>query len=136
MPSFGSASQAQLATLDPRLQQVLNEAIKHIDFSVVEGHRGQEAQDKAFNTGRSKLPWPQGNHNKDPSTAADCAPWPIDWSDKPDSIRRFCYLAGFIMMTGRQMGIPLRWGADWNKNDDLRDEGSFRDWPHFELVEK
>ena len=135
MASFGEGSLKELSTLHPKLQQVLSDAIKYFDFQIVEGHRGEEAQNKAYATGRSKLPWPKGNHNKKPSTAADCAPYPIDWSDKPDSIRRFCYMAGFIQSSARRLGIKIRWGADWNNNDDLRDEGSFRDWPHFELVE-
>lgn len=135
MPTFSEKSKKELDTLDPRLKTVLEDAIQYIDFVIVEGHREQEAQDKAFATGRSKLPWPKGNHNKKPSTAVDVAPYPIDWSDKTDSIRRFCYLAGFIVSSGRRLGIKLRWGADWNKNDDLRDEGNFRDWPHFEIVE-
>ena len=135
MPEFGAESLKQLATLHPKLQDVLKDAVKHFDFAIVEGYRGQEAQDKAFATGRSKLPWPKGNHNKSPSTAADCAPYPIDWSDRADSIRRFCYMAGFIMCSARALNIPIRWGGDWNHNDDLRDEGTFRDWPHFELLE-
>ena len=135
MPNFGSASAAQLTTLHPDLQRVLVDAIQYVDFVIVEGHRGEEAQNKAYVTGKSKLPWPKGNHNKLPSTAADCAPYPIDWSDRADSIRRFCYMAGFIQASARRLGIKIRWGGDWNQNDDLRDEGSFRDWPHFELSE-
>jgi len=135
MPSFGPASQVQLATLHHRLQEVLVDAVKYYDFSIVEGYRGEVAQNAAFAKGLSKLPWPKGNHNNNPSTAADCAPFPIDWSDRPDSIRRFCYMAGFILASARRLGIKVRWGGDWNQNDDLRDEGSFRDWPHFELVE-
>ncbi|HXG72575.1 MAG TPA: hypothetical protein VNJ04_18380, partial [Gemmatimonadaceae bacterium] len=60
---------------------MLREAIRYFDFVVVEGHRGKEAQNKAFAKGLSKLPWPKGNHNTNPSTAADCAPFPIDWSE-------------------------------------------------------
>lgn len=134
MKEFGAASKIQFDTLHPKLQAVLLDALQYYDFSIIEGHRGEEAQNKAYQTGRSKLPWPKGNHNKKPSTAADCAPYPIDWSDKPDSIRRFCYMAGFIMSSARRLGIPLRWGGDWDHDDDLRDEGSFRDWPHFELL--
>jgi hypothetical protein len=38
MPTFGRASKAALATIDKELQDVLKEAIKHIDFSIVWGH--------------------------------------------------------------------------------------------------
>ncbi len=33
-----------------------------------------------------------------------------------------------------KLGVKVRWGADWNRNGDWRDE-KFRDWPHFELDE-
>ena len=39
MPSFGARSQTNLDTCDPELIRLLNEAIKHVDFSVIEGHR-------------------------------------------------------------------------------------------------
>lgn len=134
MPSFSAASRKQLATLHPDLQKVLNEAIRYIDFSVVEGHRGKAAQDAAYAKGLSKLPWPRGQHNANPSRAVDLAPYPIDWSDQPKAVERFVYLAGFVMCTARRLGIPLRWGGDWTRNDDMRDEGAFRDRPHFELA--
>lgn len=134
MPTFGEASKEQLLTLDPRLQAVLEDAIQYFDFTIVEGHRGEAAQTKAYITGKSKKPWPLGNHNTKPSTAADCAPYPIDWGDRPDAIRRFCYMAGFIMSSARRLNIPLRWGADWDHDDDLRDEQGLRDFPHFELL--
>ena len=133
MPKFGSASEAQLATCDPRLVKVLREAIKYYDFSVVEGFRGKIAQNAAYAKGLSKLPWPLGNHNKSPSTAADCAPFPIDWSDREANLERFCILAGVILVVSTQLGIPIRWGGDWNQNRDTRDE-NFRDRPHFELA--
>lgn len=135
MASFGKASQAQLDTLHPDLQMVLVDAVQYYDFAIIEGHRGEVAQNAAFAKGLSKLQWPHGNHNKNPSTAADCAPSPIDWSNREDAIRRFVYMAGFIMSSARRLGIKLRWGGDWNQNDDLRDEGKFRDFPHFELVD-
>lgn len=137
MPTFSAASQKQRATLHPKLQEIVDEAIKYFDFAIIEGHRGEEAQTKAYLTHKSKVPWPKGKHNQSPSKAMDCAPYPIDWSDEDDAIRRFCYMAGFFMCIARQKGIKLRWGADWDKDDDLRDEkGKLRDFPHLELVEE
>lgn len=135
MPHFGKGSLAELATLDPRLQRVLVEAIKHVDFTIVEGHRGKEAQEAAFAKGLTKLHYPNGKHNKIPSEAADIMPYPIDWSDAAKNIERLAYVMGIIMGVARMLGIPLRWGGDWNENDDTRDEGSFRDRDHLELVD-
>lgn len=135
MPRFGSASLAQLATCDPRLQHILNEAIKHFDFSVLEGHRGQIAQDAAYAKGFSTVRWPHSKHNVAPSRAVDIAPYPIDWSEKATAQQRFILLAGFILCISAQQGIAVRWGGDWNRNLDTRDEGAFRDLPHFELAD-
>lgn len=130
MPAFGKASQEKLATCDPRLQKVFNEVIKHFDCTVIEGHRGEEAQNKAFAEGKSKLKYPQGKHNKIPSLAADVLPYPIDWNDT----NRMRYFAGFVVGIAATMGIKLRWGGDWNQNTELKDN-SFNDLPHFELVD-
>lgn len=134
MPTFGTASKAQLASCHPRLQLVLNEAIKDFDFVVVEGHRGQVAQNAAFAKGLSKLKWPFGNHNKKPSKAADCAPYPVDWSNRTVAIARFGVMAGVILAHAKRLGVKLRFGWDWNRNLDPRDE-TFMDWPHVELDE-
>ena len=130
MPSFGKSSQDKLATCDPRLQKVFNEVIKHFDCTVIEGHRGEAAQNKAFAEGKSKLKYPQGKHNKTPSLAADVLPYPIDWNDT----NRMRYFAGFVVGIAATMGIKLRWGGDWNQNTELKDN-SFNDLPHFELVD-
>lgn len=130
MPSFGKASQEKLATCDPRLQKVFNEVIRHFDCTVIEGHRGEAAQNKAFAEGKSKLKYPQSKHNKTPSLAADVLPYPIDWNDT----NRMRYFAGFVVGIAATMGIKIRWGGDWNQNTELKDN-SFNDLPHFELVD-
>lgn len=133
MPAFGDRSRAQLLTLDPTLRAILEEAIKHYDFIVLEGHRGEEAQNRAFREGRSKLPWPKGNHNKSPSTAADIAPYPIDWDSK-HAAKKFAFLAGLVTGIAASKGVRIRWGGDWDGDGQMADQ-SFHDLPHVELVE-
>lgn len=128
MPKFGSQSLARLKTCHPDLQRVAHEAIKAVDFTVLEGHRGKDLQNLYYSQGKSKIKWPNGKHNKTPSLAMDVAPWPIDWSD----IRRFIRTLSFIQGVGYGMGIPLRIGGDWN-SDFIFNE-SWHDWPHIELV--
>jgi peptidoglycan L-alanyl-D-glutamate endopeptidase CwlK len=130
MPRFSNRSKLALTSCDVRLQLVMETAVRHIDFTVLEGHRGQAAQNKAFNEGYSKVRWPNGQHNSMPSKAVDIAPWPLDWSDS----ERFVYQAGFIMATAAALGIGLRWGGDWNRDGEVKDE-KFRDLGHFELVD-
>jgi peptidoglycan L-alanyl-D-glutamate endopeptidase CwlK len=140
MPKFGKESLAHLATLEPRLRSVFERVILDVDCKVLEGHRGQQAQDRAFAEGRSKLKWPNGNHNSYPSRAADVAPYPIDWGDKGDArqrtaaSQRFCLFAGYVLATAAMMDVKLRWGGDWDSDWDLSDE-RFRDLVHFELVD-
>lgn len=130
MPVFSNASKEQLATLDPRLAIVLLEAIKVIDFKIIEGHRGKTAQDKAFQEGKSKVRWPNGKHNRRPSLAVDIAPWPIDWKDT----ERFVLFCGVIIGIGAMMGVKLRWGGDWDSDWQVKDE-RFRDYGHLELAD-
>lgn len=128
MPIFSKASAEKLATCHPKLQTVMNEVIKYEDFVVIEGHRGQEAQDKAYRDGKSKLKWPQGKHNSLPSLAVDIAPYPLDWNDTPG----FHRLAQVVLETAESMGIKIRRGGDWNENGSSKDE-RFLDLVHFEL---
>lgn len=134
MARFSKASIAQLSTCDHRLQLIANEAIKHFDFVVVEGHRGKEAQEEAFRKGNTKLHYPHGNHNATPSRAMDLAPYPIDWKEGELPHLRFAFMMGVIWTVAQQFGIKVRFGMDWNRNLDPRDE-SFIDLPHVELDE-
>ena len=129
MYKFGSRSKKHLVTLDKRLQKVLNEVIKHVDCSVIEGQRSEERQNKLFTEGKTKVKYPNGRHNASPSRAVDVGPYPIDWNDR----ERFHLFAGFVLGISQSMEINIRWGGDWNKNFEV-DDNNFDDFPHFELI--
>lgn len=129
MPKFSRKSLSRLETCHPDLQKICKEAIKHYDFSILEGHRTNERQEELFHEGRTKLKGGESKHNIYPSVAIDLAPYPIDWNDKT----RFYHFAGFIKGIANVMGIKLRWGGDWNSNNNFKDQ-SFFDLPHFELA--
>ena len=130
MPKFGKRSMQRLNTCDEDLIALFKEVVKYFDCSVLEGHRGEEKQNKYFNEGKSKLKYPKGRHNKKPSNAVDVVPYPVDWNDR----EQMTYFAGFVKGVAYKMGIPIRWGGDWNNNNDLKDN-NFDDLPHFELRE-
>ncbi|SRR5258706_4481981 len=135
MPTFSQSSLDKLAACDNRLQKILQEAIKYIDFTVLQGHRGEVEQNAAVAAGTSKLPWPQGNHNAMPSRAVDVAPWfqgpvSIDWKDLP----AFARLMGYIQRISDEQGVKLRFGLDWNGNFRTLGDESFIDAPHVELA--
>lgn len=128
MKQFSKQSADRLATCHPDLQRLFTAVLQLFDCTVLEGHRGQQAQDLAFASGQSKVKWPEGKHNKLPSLAVDVTPYPIDFND----INRIYYFAGHVMGMASMMGIKIRYGGDWNHNTEVKDE-SFKDLVHFEL---
>ena len=128
MAKFGKKSREKLLTCDRKLQDVFNEVIKHVDCSILEGHRSAERQDKLLLEGKTKVQYPLGRHNANPSKAVDVVPYPVDWDDR----ERFHLFAGFVLGIARSMGINLRWGGDWNQNFEV-DDNKFDDFPHFEI---
>ena len=131
MPSFGRKSRERIATCDKDLQNLFTEVVRYFDCSVLVGFRGKNEQNRAFKEGRSKVRWPRGKHNSNPSSAIDVAPYPIDWKDR----ERFLYFGGFVKGCAYQMGIPLRWGGDWDNDTSLSDN-KFDDLVHFEIRRK
>lgn len=129
MPKFGSRSRKNLATCHEDLQDLFNEVIKHVDCSVICGHRNKQEQNEAFEKKRTKVKYPNGRHNAKPSMAADVVPYPIDWDDR----ERFHLFAGFVLGIAQSMEINIRWGGDWNKNFEV-DDNNFDDLPHFEII--
>ena len=128
MPYFGKSSKKRLNTCDNKLQKVFNEVIKHVDCSVLEGHREKDRQNKLFEEGKTKVKYPDGRHNRQPSSAVDVTPYPVDWKDR----ERQPLFAGFVIGVASQMGINLRWGGDWDQDFQVVDN-RFDDFPHFEL---
>lgn len=132
---------------DHRLQRILLSAINIVDFSVICGFRGKEDQHKAFVNKKSKLDWPNSKHNKyimeiqedggkliiPQSEAVDIIPWPfkdpIDWKDT----QRFAHVMGVIKAEAYHLGIPVRFGFDWDGDTNWK-EHPFNDWPHFEIT--
>ena len=128
MPKFGKRSKEKLRTCNEKLQKVFNEVIKHVDCSVLEGHRSGERQNKLYDEGKTKVKYPNGRHNANPSNAVDVTPYPIDWDDR----ERQTLFAGFVLGIAKSMDIKLRWGGDWDMDFEVQDN-RFDDFPHFEL---
>lgn len=126
---LGERSLQKFYTLDGRLQNLVLEILRHQDCTVLCGYRGEALQEKAFSEGNSRLHFPDSMHNKQPSLAMDLVPYPMPkWED----IQAFRDFGFFVMGVAAAMDIPLRWGADWNKNYKV--EKGENDFPHFEIV--
>ena len=135
MPAFGSASLRQMHTLDSRLKSILNEAIEIYDFTIICGHRNQADQDAAFNSGKSKVKFPNSRHNSYPSKAVDIAPY---YKAKPhirwDRLYEFVFLHGILFAIAARHGIRIRSGINWDNDDELITDQGFDDFPHIELL--
>jgi peptidoglycan L-alanyl-D-glutamate endopeptidase CwlK len=135
MPKFSQSSLNQLSTCHPDLQVLFNEVIKLIDCQVLEGHRGQAAQEAAYAKGNTQLHYPNGKHNSSPSLAVDVAPYPVDWNNA----KRFYWFAGIVLGIAHGLYAAgkithlIRYGGDWNKDYDITDN-NFNDLVHFELI--
>ena len=129
MPKFSPKSRERLASCHPDIQVVCNELIKQYDFSVLEGHRGKQAQNQAYKKGASKVCWPNSAHNKTPSLAVDIAPYPIDWDNLSrfnEMIIRFDTIANMLRAEG-VISSDFVYGGYWS---------TLQDWPHIEIKEK
>jgi len=128
---FSEKSKDEFVSCHPKLMDVLSEAIKYTDFTILEGYRDPKRQDQLFRKGLSKAKAGESKHNSFPSMAVDLAPYPIDWKDT----ERFALLAGHILAISKRMGYNIRWGKDWDQDGDLNDQ-TFNDYAHFELMEE
>lgn len=128
MPRFSDRSMRRLLTCDQQLVILFEEVIKYFDCTVVCGHRDKEDQMAAYNSKNSKTPWPRSKHNSLPSKAVDVIPYPLDWEDR----ERMTYFAGVVKGIASQLGIGIRWGGDWDRDTEVKDN-KFDDLVHFEL---
>ena len=130
MPSFGKTSKDRLKTCHPDLQRLFEEVVKDIDCSIIYGVRTKQEQSDLFAKGLSKTM--KSKHLKQVggySHGIDAGPYPIDW----DNMKRFYFFAGRVIDRAKTMGIKIRWGGDWDSDNDLDDQ-KFMDLVHFELV--
>ena len=127
---FSKRSKKILSGAHPDLQRLFNEVIKVVDCTVIESYRSRASQNALCFEGKSKLKYPHSKHNHRPSLAVDVIPYPVDWKD----FNRFYFFAGLVKGIASQMGIKIRMGADWDGDNDFKDQ-FFHDMPHFELEE-
>ena len=127
MARFGRTSLRKRQDADTRWQEILDEAIKHYNFSIVWTHRNRESQNVAHASGNSKLEWPKSKHNALPSLAVDIIPYPTGWSD----LTEFREMATYIYAAAMKLGYKIKWGGHWKNYTGKGDLD--RDWAHFQL---
>lgn len=150
---WSRSSKAKLDSCHPELREIMDAVLKVMDITVIFGARSTEDQKKAFASGNSKLNGVTvfskhqvgGNTGRTLADAIDIAPWPIpkNWGgpgpdrlwnkDEMKSIAQFYYLAGLVKGIAASKGIKIRWGGDWDGDNDFHDQ-TFEDLGHFERI--
>ena len=123
---FGRRSRKRLEGVDAKLVNVLNELIKIMYVTVIEGVRSEERQRELLKKGATKVKYSKHMSGK----AVDIAPYPIDWEDR----ERFHYMGGMLRGIGQQLGIRVRWGGDWDSDGEIKDN-NFDDLVHVEILD-
>lgn len=136
---LSARSLSRLEGVHPDLVRIVKRAIEitRQDFSVLEGVRTPERQAELYAQGRSKpgqiVTWTMtSNHFKQADGyghAVDLVPYPLDWSD----LKAFDAIAMAMFDAADELGLKIRWGADWDQDGNIREKGE-SDSPHFELV--
>lgn len=124
MYRFGKRSRERLKGVDAKLVNILNELIKMMDITVIEGLRSAERQEELLTKGATKVKYSKHMEGK----AVDIAPYPIDWEDRD----RFYYMGGMVRGIAKQLGIDVRFGGDWDSDGETKDN-NFDDLVHIEL---
>ena len=127
MARFGKRSRSRLKGVNPKLVNILNEAIKLMDLTILEGLRSVERQKELVSSGASKTM--KSKHLK--GWAVDVTPYPVDF-DSAKGINRHYYMAGMLRGIAHMMKIPVRSGADWDSDGEIKDQ-KFNDLVHIEL---
>ncbi len=142
MYKLSKRSLSKLRGVHPDLVKVVKRAIEitEADFTVIEGLRSAKRQRHLVSIGASQTL----NSRHLTGHAVDLA-WynkGISWdTGNPDSFYEVKHdddyegyqeIGTSMLMAAKELGIPLRWGADWDM-DGQHTDSKFLDWVHFEL---
>lgn len=111
MYSFSEKSKKKISTMHPDLQGILYDAIEMMDLTIVYGYRGEAEQNEAYDSGHSKLRFPQSDHNRMPSDAADVIPYPEKWGATRE---QFMLMQGILRGIAHKRGVKLKKLIDWD----------------------
>ena len=127
---YSQRSIDNLSSAHPIFTVLMTAVLVKYDHTITCGLRGEEEQNEAFRNGWSTLKWPLSKHNKYPSLAIDAGPF-IDNKLSKD-IAESAVFGIHVVAMADELGIPIRWGGDWDGDGNLR-EHKLRDYRHFEL---
>lgn len=129
---FSKRSETSLTGVNPRLVKVVRRALEltTADFIVIEGVRTLARQQELYAQGRTAqgkvVTWTMKSKHID-GLAVDLLPVVNGWEGD------FAAISKAMFAAAAELGVNIRWGADWNQNGRPHEKGE-TDSPHFELV--
>ena len=139
---FSALSRSRLKGVHPDLIRVVDRALmlSSVDFMVIEGVRTPERQRALYAQGRTKpgriVTWTLRSRHLVQADgfghAVDLAPYPLDW-EGPARFPKFDAIARAMFAAADDLGVAIRWGADWDRDGKSRERGE-SDSPHWELA--
>ena len=124
---------------------------------LIGGKASKERQKQLFKTRKSTTLNSKHIPKNGYSYAIDIVPYPISWGDAEEKallkainerdakalktmmkeyklvFARFYHFAGYVKGIADEMDIKIRWGGDWDSDNEFDDQ-TFHDLPHFEYI--
>lgn len=125
----------KLTGVDPRLIKAVILAAGRVPFDVTvsEGLRTAARQAQLWAQGRTApgpiVTWVQHSNHQD-GVAVDI--YPLRNKQLSSDFADYSLLAQEMFKAAAEIGFPLRWGADWDRDGKPRERGE-TDNPHFEI---
>lgn len=133
---YSEASIRKLETCHGELQIIALEMSRKYNCTVVCGTRSLADQQKAYNSGASKVKPGDSKHNCFPSNAIDLVPYEavLLWKEGKDlKPRKYKEFSSAVFKIANEYNIKIRWGGDWDLDGDSSDQ-TFMDFAHYERV--
>jgi peptidoglycan LD-endopeptidase CwlK len=144
---FGETSLSKINTVHPILALITHNVLLYMNIGVSCGNRDASEQNAAYMRGMSKLEYPKSKHNKSAllngdKSKSDAIDLLVYVDNKATSDMKYYillngYMQAFALITRIDLlGLQLRWGGNWDGDEEIITDQRFNDLCHFELIKK
>jgi peptidoglycan L-alanyl-D-glutamate endopeptidase CwlK len=135
---LSNLSLRRLEGVDPGLARLVKKAIKRtpVDFGVawLGGLRTAQQQHSSYVKGYSKKDGYKKKSKHQSGLAVDFLPY-VNGRPDTDTRENYLIIIGVLFAVAAEMGINIRSGANWDRDQEFLTDQDFDDLPHIELVE-